>query len=433
MKEIAADFLRQEVTRLGELVVETAVYHESGMKLFSAGDAITLAHAKALHASQISALHLLEFGEDVNTVRKTLGVQKVLPVALVPGDVLMEDLRSPGGELIVGAGTTLDEGKLEGLRSIPILAVTIRDRRLSESMRRAQEFFAQLALPEPKGMLTTRVTRAIHVTATAARYLLIPRAKVLVAVTNAPLRVFVVNALLSEGHEVVDHATVADAPELVRRDRPTLVITDLEESLSILPQFRGEDGVRNTAFVVLAEPGKSSLIYKALHAGANDWIARPPSRDVLNEKIQGCQALLGRKVKLAPSLREERRRSPRRNPKAECGLKDPMLAKPLPVVSGEIQDLGEGGLRLDYNLPAWPVPWAYTPHGVHPRHFFYTYAASNPMGHDLTVTIPGSKGTPEEKQARVVHVAPAGDLEVLGLVFPGATPDLKPMTTKRKF
>ena len=38
MKEITADFLRQEVARLGELVVATAVYHESGLKLFSAGD-----------------------------------------------------------------------------------------------------------------------------------------------------------------------------------------------------------------------------------------------------------------------------------------------------------------------------------------------------------------------------------------------------------
>ena len=35
MKEISADFLRQEVARLGEIVVETAIYHESGMKLFS--------------------------------------------------------------------------------------------------------------------------------------------------------------------------------------------------------------------------------------------------------------------------------------------------------------------------------------------------------------------------------------------------------------
>jgi len=92
MKEISADFLRQEVARLGELVVETAIYHESGMKLFSAGDAITLAHAKALHASGIANLLLLEYDEDARNVRKTLGVDRVPPRDIVAGDVLMDDV-----------------------------------------------------------------------------------------------------------------------------------------------------------------------------------------------------------------------------------------------------------------------------------------------------------------------------------------------------
>src|SRR5438105_1939564 len=100
MKEISADFLRQEVARLGELVVETAVYHESGMKLFSAGDTVTLAHAKALHASGIVNLLLLGFEEDARNVRKTLGVKRISPKGVAAGDVLMDDLRGMGGELL---------------------------------------------------------------------------------------------------------------------------------------------------------------------------------------------------------------------------------------------------------------------------------------------------------------------------------------------
>src|SRR6185436_1608167 len=105
MKEITADFIRQEVVRLGELVVETAIYHESGMKLFAAGDTITREHAKALHASGIQALFLLEFDEDAQKIRKMLGVEHLTGAEVAVGDVLMDDLRTACGDLVYAAGT----------------------------------------------------------------------------------------------------------------------------------------------------------------------------------------------------------------------------------------------------------------------------------------------------------------------------------------
>jgi len=123
-------------------------------------------------------------------------------------------------------------------------------------------------------------------------------------------------------------------------------------------------------------------------------------------------------VKLAPTLLAERRLQERHAGNGETvELKDPTLMKPLPVVSGELLDLGDGGLRMDYNLPSWAHPWAYMVHGVHPRHFWYTYAWSNPMGRDLRVVLPGSSG-PRERAARVSHVAPSGEFETMSLLFP---------------
>jgi len=161
-------------------------------------------------------------------------------------------------------------------------------------------------------------------------------------------------------------------------------------------------------------------------------LPRPPSRDLLNEKIHGCQALLGRKVKLPPSLRVERRRQERKPGGGECGLKDPGAARVLPVISGEILDLGDGGLRIDYNLPNWPVPWAYMVHGVHPRHFFYTFAYSNPNGRDLVATIPGPAGRLVERPVRVCQIAPVGELEVLSLIFPEVKERMTTCTAVRK-
>jgi CheY-like chemotaxis protein len=417
MKEISADFLRQEVARLGEIVVETAVYHESGLKLFSAGDFITLVHAKALHASGIQNLVLLEYEEDARNLRKMLGVQRLAPKDVVVGDVLMDDLRSTDGELIYPSGSTVTAGQLDRLRSSAYPELVVRDRKLVESMRLAQEFFAQLDPSDPRGT-TRKVTRVTHVPSTTARFLLIPRARILVSISDDPLRIFVSNALQSEGHEVIERPTPSDVVEVAKREtRVTVILLDLDESLAVLPRLRADSDFRDAAIVVCAKEGEQSKLHSALVAGANDALPRPPSRDLLGEKIHGCQAMLGRRVRLAPTLLTERRRQERHPGKGEAELKDPTLTKPLPVTRGEVLDLGDGGLRIEYNLPSWPNPWAYMVHGVHPRHFFYTYAWSNPLGRELRVLVPGPSG-PRERAVRVSHVAPSGEFETLSLLFP---------------
>jgi CheY-like chemotaxis protein len=433
MKELTAEFVRQEVARLGEIVVETAIYHPSGMKLFAAGDVLTLAHAKALHASGIRTLFLMEFEEDARHVRKSLGIERIAPKEAAIGDVVMDDLRGIGGDLAFPSGTTITSGNLDRLRTAAYPEVVIRHRRLVESMREAQEYFAQLAPPEAHGMSsTTRVTRVVHVPSTTARYLMIPRAHVLVAITDDPLRIFVSNALQSEGHHVVERPSPADAAEVAKAERNvTVIVLDLEESSRPLERLRMDTALRDAVVLVCAKEGQHGALQAALLAGANDWLPRPPSRDLLTEKIHGCQALLGRKVKLPPSLRMERRRQDRKPGGGECGLKDPGATKALPVVSGEILDQGEGGLRIDYNLPVWPVPWAYMVHGVHPRHFFYTYAYANPNGHDLMATIPGPRGS-IERPVRIAQVAPSGEFEVLSLIFPEVKERLSTCTAVRK-
>jgi CheY-like chemotaxis protein len=419
MKPISADFIRQEVARLGELVVETAIYHGSGLKLFSAGDTITLTHAKAIHASGIQELFLMEFEEDSLKVRKSLGVQRVSPKEVVLGDVVMEDLRGADGELTLAAGSPINSANLDRIQGAAYGELVIRDRRLTESMREAQEYFSQLPPSDNKGSITKRMTRVTHVASTTARYLLIPRARVLVAMSEDPLRIFLANALQSEGHEVIEKSKPQEAPEVAKGEsRLTVIVLDLEESEDILPKLRGENGLRETVILVCAKEAQHAEIHAALVAGANDWLPRPPSRDLLNEKIHGCQALLGRRVKLTPSLRADRRHQDRRPGSGECGLKDPGQSRPLPVVTGEILDVGEGGMRIDYNLPHWPVPWAYMVHGVHPRHFFYAYSTANPNGRDLVVTMPGPAGQKVERPVRASRVSPAGELETLSLVFP---------------
>jgi CheY-like chemotaxis protein len=139
------------------------------------------------------------------------------------------------------------------------------------------------------------------------------------SVTDDPLRIFVSNALQSEGHAVIERGSPADVAEVAKAERNvTVILLDLEESGQALAKLRADDSLRDAVILVCAKEGQHGPIHTALLTGANDWLPRPPSRDLLNEKIHGGQALLGRKVRLPPSLRAERRRQDRRPGGGEC-------------------------------------------------------------------------------------------------------------------
>jgi CheY-like chemotaxis protein len=439
MKEVTADFLRAEINRLGAIVVETGLFHPSGVKLHTAGDGLGLAESRALHEANFAKLYLLEFGEDERVARRSLGIEHVLPKNVSVGDQLAEDIRTPAGDLLLAAGSAIDESKLQHLQSAStILAVPIRHRKLAAMTKQAEDYLAKkaAAAPQaPKESGSTRIMRMTHTNQTPVRYLLIPRARVLVGIADDLLRTMLVNGLTSEGHEAVERKSAGAAVEDVFTERPHVILMDLAESVPAIQRLRSMEGVRNVAVVVCAEDPKSGVLTNALHAGANDWIPRPPGRDILNDKIKGCQDLLLRRVQVAPSLRDERRQAARPAGKGQCDLKDPALGKPLPIFTGDVVDVTESGIRIAYNLPKWPCPWAYTVHGVHPRHPFHPYATSNMMPRELRVSFTSSRGMTVEKAARVVHVSPQlNNTEVMGLTFQlGGEMKIHRSTTVRKF
>lgn len=435
MKEITADFIRQEINRLGGIVVETALYHASGVKLHTAGDFLTLTQAKQMHEAAVTKLFLLDVGEDEWVVRKKLGVVTLIPSRVEVGDQLVEDLRTPSGQILLAAGTVVDDAALERLRSAPVLAVPVRHRNIAALEKQAQDYLAlNPATTAPVKESMTRIGRAPTAESAAIRYLLLPRAKILVAMSDDLLRTLILNALRSEGHEVIDGQPASDVLRFAEKERPHLILLGLEESIRLLPVLREDGGLRQTGIIVCGDLEQTALLNKALLGGANDSLPKPPSRSALNDRITGYQAMLGRKVGVPPTVRRERRRFPRQAAKGTVTFKDPQREKPLPIINAELMDIGDGGLRVDYNLPNWPVSWAYSVHGVHPKHFWYEYALNNPAGRALRVQIPNPRGGSVEKIVRVAHVMPADDLEILGLCFPDVRdPSAAKPAVTRKF
>lgn len=436
MKEISADLLRLEINRVGAIVVETGLFHPSGVKLHAAGDVLGLDESRAIHAATFTKLFLQEFGEDERSARKSLGIEHVLPSKVVAGDVLADDIRKPDGTLLLAGGTTIDEAALPVVQSANLLAVPVRHRKLAALVKQAEDYLSK----KPAGIAAlkesgTRIMRIASASPAPVRYLLIPRARVLVGMTDDPLRTIIVNGLKSEGHDPVERKSAGAAVEDVFEVRPHVLILDLEECASALAKLRATEGVRNIIVLVCAADPKSAKLMDALYVGANDWLPRPPGRDLLNDRIKASQDLLLRKVQIAPALKSERRAASRPAVKGECTLKDPALGKPLPVFTAEIVDQTDSGIRIAYNVPRWPCPWAYTPHGVHPRHPYYAYSVANPMPRELRVAFRNAKGAAVEKTARVVHVSPQPNgIEGMGLTFQtGDAPPPPRQTAIRKF
>src|SRR5579862_9180924 len=208
MKKVTADFIRQEVTRFGALVAQTPIFHPCGLQLHSAGDVLGLAHAKALRESLVDEVALADFREDP---RKAIGIQTVPRHQVVPGDILADDLRSHRNEILLSAGTTLDADNIGRLQDASVLAVPVRHRQMSSLTERAKRYLSHCPPPEARVRDTaTRVTRMMTQPAVGIRYLLIPQAKVLVAIEDDLLRIFLMNALTSEGHLVADRKARTD-------------------------------------------------------------------------------------------------------------------------------------------------------------------------------------------------------------------------------
>lgn len=435
MKEISAEFIRLEINRVGSIVVETGLFHPSGIKLHSAGDVLGLDESRALHAANFTKLFLLEFGEDERDAKKSLGIEHVLAAKVVVGDQLAEDIRQPNGALLLREGLTVDEAAIATLQSAHILAVPIRHRKLAAAVKPAEDYVAKKPAAAPAVRETARITRVAPSASSEVRYLLIPRARVLLGMADDLLRTMLVNGLKSEGHEPLERKSAGAAVEDLFEERPHVLIVDLEEATSALARVRTIEGIRNLMILVCAADPKSTKLTDALYIAANAWLPRPPSRELLNDKIKACQDLLLRRVQIAPSLRSERRAGARATAKGEVELQDPTLGMTLPVTVADIVDRTETGIRIAYNTPRLPCPWAYTPHGVHLRHPFHGYATSNPMPRELRLKIKDPKGA-VEKSAWVAHISPQiGGIESMGLTFrnPAERPVERQTAIRKKF
>lgn len=390
--------------RLRAVLPHAKVLHPHGTRLFSSGDPITSAHVKAMTDAGMRSVLLLEPGEEERVVQLSLGVEKVPRADVVEGDVV--------------ADRPLDAEGVARIRAGAEDPVTVRRRGTAEAAKQVEEYRSRAPKSEPRiPKPDTRLTQALQRNLLPVRALLAPQARVLVAVADEFVRSLLVNTLTSGGHEVHPQPGVAEITVAARRFRAEIVLVDLPDAAAVGAELRKSEEFRGTAVLFTAEEGRAQDALRAIAAGANASVPKPPRRDVLLEAVRACQDALGRNVRLRPAVVGERRRATRSPGHFVCEIKDTFLSRPLPVTTATVLDVSEQGLQIEYTLPSWPSAPTYAPHDVHPRHFFCNYARSSPLARALTVVLPAPGAPPFEAFAKFLHVRRSGACELAGLAF----------------
>jgi DNA-binding response OmpR family regulator len=114
---------------------------------------------------------------------------------------------------------------------------------------------------------------------------------VLVTDDQSNIRLMVRAALESEGYDVSEACDGRAALDAVSRDRPDLMILDLNmpvlDGIAVLEQMKGLAAERRPEVIVLTAYGSIPAAVRATRLGAADFLEKPVTPDVLRRSVRG--------------------------------------------------------------------------------------------------------------------------------------------------
>jgi signal transduction histidine kinase len=130
--------------------------------------------------------------------------------------------------------------------------------------------------------------------------------RVLVAEDEADLRGFIVGVLKSS-YEVDAAANGAEALELMKANRPDLVLTDVmmpgTSGLDLTRAIKEDPSLRHIPVILLTARGESDAALEGYDAGADDFVSKPFHTKVLQARIRAHLKMRGLSLQLADQAR----------------------------------------------------------------------------------------------------------------------------------
>jgi len=126
---------------------------------------------------------------------------------------------------------------------------------------------------------------------------LIPKKQILVVDDEEDILELVSFNLTKEGYQVICTTTGEKAIEIIRTQRPDLVVLDLMlpgiNGLEVAKILKHDPGTRDILIVMLTAKGEESDIVAGLELGADDYVTKPFSPRILAARVK---AVLRRKL-----------------------------------------------------------------------------------------------------------------------------------------
>jgi DNA-binding response OmpR family regulator len=94
-----------------------------------------------------------------------------------------------------------------------------------------------------------------------------------------------------EGYEVIVARDGQEALDVMRRERPRLVLLDVmmpkKSGFEVCQELRADDALRDTLVLMLTAKGRETDVAKGLGVGANAYVTKPFSTRELVDKVGG--------------------------------------------------------------------------------------------------------------------------------------------------
>ncbi len=117
--------------------------------------------------------------------------------------------------------------------------------------------------------------------------------KILVVEDDPAIRRVIVLAVKSAGHSPVLEADTGDGGlSVLRRERPALVLLDVMlpgmDGIEVCRRVKSDPALAATAVILLTAKGEEQDIVTGLDAGANDYVTKPFSKEVLLARMRAA-------------------------------------------------------------------------------------------------------------------------------------------------
>ena len=114
--------------------------------------------------------------------------------------------------------------------------------------------------------------------------------KVLIADDEPNILISLEYLLKREGYEVLVARDGQEALDVVRRDRPRLVLLDVmmprKTGFEVCQELRGDDTIKDTLVLMLTAKGRDTDVAKGMAMGANSYMTKPFSTKELVQKVK---------------------------------------------------------------------------------------------------------------------------------------------------